>query len=411
MVEKSDESFDNTLIVLLELDRTLSDILNAESSQRGYLITGNDAYLKPYYDTLPSIQQHLKTLASLTKDNRPQHERLQQLEQKIQARIARMNQGITLYQTQDFAAVQTFMSDGTGKALMDDIREVTADMIQAENKTQAERKERITANYQTLYTTAALANAANLFLIFFTFYLTYKELKKRNEEERHKDEFINMASHELKTPITSMKIFTHVLEKKLKEGQPDDAKRYIAKIDGQTNKLTLLISDLLDLSRIQTGKMRFEKEVFNLDALIDETIEEVQGTTKKHTIKTEGNINRLINADRYRMYQVLVNMLTNAVKYSPEGGKILVRSKVENKKAIVSVKDQGIGIDAKYQKKIFDRLYQVTDAKEKTYPGLGVGLYISAHIIKMHKGEMWVDSEKGKGSTFSFSLPLEQDAA
>ncbi len=112
----------------------------------------------------------------------------------------------------------------------------------------------------------------------------------------------------------------------------------------------------------------------------------------------------MINGDRYRVYQVLVNLLTNSIKYSPDGGKIIVATKELPKALLVSIEDFGIGIHPRFRKKIFERLYQVSDPRGKTYPGLGIGLFISSEIVKMHGGKIWVEGKRGKGSIFYFTL-------
>jgi signal transduction histidine kinase len=144
---------------------------------------------------------------------------------------------------------------------------------------------------------------------------------------------------------------------------------------------------------------------FCINDLLKEIISVLQSTTSQQIIlKKYPHVQ--INADKFRIYQVVTNLLTNAIKYSPQGEKIWIEIQSLKNKLVVSVKDQGIGIDKNQQKRIFDRLYQVTDAKEKKFPGLGMGLYISREIIKRHRGAIWVEGEKGKGSTFYFSLPL-----
>jgi signal transduction histidine kinase len=233
------------------------------------------------------------------------------------------------------------------------------------------------------------------------------DITAQKELEARKDDFVNMASHELKTPITSMKLYVDTLLMRLKKTDDAKAQKILAGIKGQTERLQELVNDLLDVSRLQTGKLTFHKEQFRLDTLINETIEGLQGMTNKQELvfvnkKTAVNV----LADRFRIYQVLTNLITNAVKYSPSGSKITITLQKEAGKVVVSVKDTGIGIAKDQHKKIFDRLYQVTDMQEKTFPGFGMGLYISKEIIKRHRGTIWVESEKGKGATFSFSLPL-----
>jgi len=214
-----------------------------------------------------------------------------------------------------------------------------------------------------------------------------------------------MASHELKTPVTSMKIYANVMERKIDTFSKTELHQYVKKIDEQTNKLTSLIANLLDISRIQTGKMRIDKEPFDLNSVINDTVEAIQETTRKHKIIVKGNVKKLIYGDKYRIYQVIVNLLTNAIKYSPNGGNIIITKRDAVKNIEVCISDQGIGIEKIHQVKIFDRLYQVSDPNEITFPGLGIGLYITADIIKRHKGKIWVKSTKGKGSSFFFTLP------
>ena len=121
----------------------------------------------------------------------------------------------------------------------------------------------------------------------------------------------------------------------------------------------------------------------------------------------EGKAGQKVRADRDRIGQVVINLLTNARKYSPKNSKIIVKVQKNGTHAIVSVQDFGIGIAKPHQGRIFERFYQVTDVAEKTYPGLGIGLYISSEIVRRHNGKIWVESQKGKGSTFSFSIPLK----
>lgn len=226
--------------------------------------------------------------------------------------------------------------------------------------------------------------------------------------ERRKDEFISMTSHELKTPVTSLKGFTNVLQRRLAKQDDTQSLYYLARMDAQLNKLTALISDLLDISRMQSGKLPLRAEPFDLDALVAETVENAQAATSTHQLYIEGRTGALICGDKDRLSQVFINLLTNAIKYSPGAQRVVVRlSRDEDQgQALVSVQDFGIGIDQAHHDKIFERFYQVTDPEEKTYPGLGIGLYISSELVARHHGRMWVESRKGRGSTFFVALPV-----
>jgi signal transduction histidine kinase len=214
-----------------------------------------------------------------------------------------------------------------------------------------------------------------------------------------------MASHELKTPVTSLKLFIELLTRELMPINSKKLESYITRIKHQSDRLAELTNDLLDVSRIQTGKLQLKKEKFNLSSLIATTVEGLQWTTNDHTLLFTHDTKITVIADKFRINQVLINFISNAIKYSPRGKEILITVKKNNGEVIVSVKDFGIGIKKAQQKKIFEKLYQVTDPIEKTYPGLGLGLYISKDIIDRHNGRIWVESQLGKGSTFSFALP------
>ncbi|MBV9707530.1 MAG: HAMP domain-containing histidine kinase, partial [Chloroflexi bacterium] len=163
-----------------------------------------------------------------------------------------------------------------------------------------------------------------------------------------------------------------------------------------------------DVSRMQSGKLALRMEPCDLDAFIEETVENVQVATSTHQLFVEGRTGAQVFGDKERLGQVFVNLFTNAIKYSPCADKVIVRlvRDADQKRAIVSVQDFGIGIDKTHHEKIFERFYQVTDPEEKTYPGLGIGLYISSEIVTLHHGRMWVESSKGQGATFFVALPL-----
>ena len=234
------------------------------------------------------------------------------------------------------------------------------------------------------------------------------DITERILAEQRKDEFISMTSHELKTPVTSLKGFTNVLQRRLAKQGDEQGLHYLNRIDAQLNKLTKLISDLLEISRMQTGKLALQIEAFDLDTLIHETVENVQAATTTHQLLIEGRTGAQVLGDKDRLGQAFINLLTNAVKYSPQANKVLVRLSREEGQAIVSVQDFGAGIDQAHHQKIFERFYQVTDPNEATYPGLGIGLYNSREIVERHHGSLEVESRKGEGATFSVTLPLLQ---
>jgi PAS domain S-box-containing protein len=232
-----------------------------------------------------------------------------------------------------------------------------------------------------------------------------RDITDRVENEKRRDEFVSTASHELKTPITSQKIFGELLEKIIDKEGYTNLKPYIQKINKQTTKMTKLVEDLLELSRVQTARLKIDNEEFLYDDLIHEIVESIQLTTK-HTIINQAKTNKKVKGDRERLSQVLMNLLSNAIKYSPKADKIIITTEMKGSTIITGIQDFGIGIAKEYHHKVFERFFRVTDMDEKTYPGMGIGLFLSQEIVTRHNGKLWIESNKGKGSTFYFSLPI-----
>ena len=233
----------------------------------------------------------------------------------------------------------------------------------------------------------------------------WKDITSHIEEEKRKDEFISIASHELKTPITTVKVFTQLLQKMFKDSGNKDVNKYLDRMGYQVDKLTNLVRDLLDVSRLQTGKLELRKEKFDIGKLIKEIAENFDATDNTHKIFIEGKPKKMVKADRDRIEQVIINLISNAIKYSPDADRVEIEIKSEKNDIIISVKDFGVGIAQEYLNKIFGRFYRVYDTRDKTFPGLGMGLYISYEIVERHRGKMWVESKKDEGSIFYFSLP------
>lgn len=220
-----------------------------------------------------------------------------------------------------------------------------------------------------------------------------------------RDDFISVASHELRTPLTSLKMYTQVLTRQ--HAQKGEDTRSLERMDAQINKLTMLVQDLLNISRFQSGKFEYQDDFFDLNEVVNEVVENIQATASKHTIEIEGSISKRVWGDKDRIAQVLTNLLTNAIKYSPEADTVIVHLTAEKDSAVVTVQDFGIGIEKNHINKLFQRFYRVTDQKDKMFPGLGLGLYISNEIVKRYGGKMEVVSHWGKGSQFSFILPYK----
>lgn len=237
---------------------------------------------------------------------------------------------------------------------------------------------------------------------------TSTDIQEIKEQDQQKDFFISMASHELKTPITSIKGYVQLLQNAYAGSEDDLLKKSLKVIDKQIITLTSLISDLLDVSKIKTGNLVLNRQPFEMSEMISEVANHIQQVSPGYSIVaiTEP---AFVYADRERISQVLINLLTNAVKYSPKSREIIIKNFTEQDNVVVSVQDSGIGINKADHEKIFERFYRVEGKDEKTYPGFGIGLFISSEIIQRHQGKIAVTSEPGKGSVFSFSIPQKNN--
>jgi len=225
--------------------------------------------------------------------------------------------------------------------------------------------------------------------------------------ERQKDDFLSMASHELNTPVTTIKVYGHIVEKMLEEKGDLETMDMIKRMSSQVNKLTNLIRDLLDITRIQKGKLTYNEGFFDFNELLREVIDDTQKINRTHRIKNKLDKTEIIFGDKDKIAQVLNNLISNAIKYSPKAGSIIVSTELQKDGIKLSVKDFGIGILARDHKNIFQQFYRVTGANQATFPGLGIGLYICAEIITREGGKIWVESVINKGSTFNIWLPCD----
>ncbi len=233
---------------------------------------------------------------------------------------------------------------------------------------------------------------------------TFTDIEDQKQAENKKIEFLSIASHELKTPLTSIKTYFQLLERSL--NGMDTPMKYLNRTQWQLNKLQSLIADLLDISKIESGKIKFNRKVFKLEPLLGSAIDIIKHTHEGYSIVKNGTVDVKIYGDEIRIEQVLINYLTNAIKYSPDAKEVHVNVSMMGNKAIeVRVKDFGIGIPKEKQNNIFQKFYRVEESSHR-FQGLGMGLYICAEIIRRHNGSYGVESRPGEGSEFYFTLPV-----
>ena len=230
-----------------------------------------------------------------------------------------------------------------------------------------------------------------------------KYLQQRN------DRFMSMASHELKTPVTTIKTLVQLLELQYKNGDDKTLVEYLSTIGQQIDQLTKLVTDLLDVSKIKADKFSVEHKIFDFDPLLAETIKSCQLLSPEHPIRIHGKTNAQFFGDQNSISRVFINLITNAIKYSPDATDIAVRVSVASGHVQVAIEDHGVGIAKEHQHMIFERFYQVGNDSGQSLSGLGIGLHIASAVVAEHGGRIWVESEgEGKGSIFYFTLPIYQ---
>lgn len=235
-----------------------------------------------------------------------------------------------------------------------------------------------------------------------------EEIEFRKQAEHKKDEFISIASHELKTPLTSVKGYIQLLQRSLNRDDKTMAQNHLEKASTQLEKLNELIVDLLDISKIESGKMKFNMKSFYADNMVNNAIEMLQQSNPDFKISKLGKTDEIIFGDEMRLEQVVINFITNAIKYAPGTNQVNVTTNIKDEKLYLAVKDFGIGISKEQQHKIFDKFYRVEDNSNR-FNGLGIGLYICSEIINRHGGTIGVNSVPDEGSEFYFIIPTTEE--
>ncbi|GHO76422.1 hypothetical protein KSD_41930 [Ktedonobacter sp. SOSP1-85] len=232
----------------------------------------------------------------------------------------------------------------------------------------------------------------------------------RKELEQRKDDFITMAGHELRNPLCAVKMQTQLLSKRFEKQAQYEAVTALSKVEGPIKQLERLIGELLDVSKIQAGSLEYQQERVDLDALLREIADMFQPIYPSHRILVDGAVHTSLIGDRDRLGQVFTNLLCNAIKYSPGAETVEMDLSASEEAVTIRVRDHGLGIPREQRDKIFERFYRVAGPRQKAIPGLGMGLYIVAEIVKHHGGTITVNSEVGKGSIFTVTLPTRRDA-
>lgn len=235
------------------------------------------------------------------------------------------------------------------------------------------------------------------------------DITEQKKQELRKNNFIGMVSHELKTPLTSLKAYVQMLHAWARKRKDQFTAGALAKMEKQVKKMGTMINGFLSLAQVESGKIQLNMSNFDLNELIKESVEETLLLNPDRIISFYPKEIIMLQADPDKIEQVIINFLSNAIKYSPGNGQISISAQVVDDIVEVRVQDKGLGIAREDIDKLFDRYYRVENKHTEKIPGFGIGLYLCAEIIKHHNGKIWVESKPEKGSEFYFCLPLKAD--
>jgi two-component system sensor histidine kinase VicK len=233
-----------------------------------------------------------------------------------------------------------------------------------------------------------------------------EDITERKQLERHKDDFISTVSHELKTPLTSLKSQCQLLMRHVKKNDDGVANQMTTGMDKQITRLTRLIQDLITVSRVESGKLQPVVVQYKLREVVTDVVQEFATIAPDRHINVDASDQLELKGDKDKIHQVIYNLVSNAVKFSPKNMTIDISLKEKNSQAIVCIQDHGRGIPKESLNRIFDRFYKAETVSSHLESGMGLGLYICTEIIKHQNGKLWVESEPNRGSTFCFTLPL-----
>jgi len=232
------------------------------------------------------------------------------------------------------------------------------------------------------------------------------EITEQKQNEQRKNDFIGMVSHELKTPLTALSAIIQLSKAKITRTDEPFLTTAMGKAEQQVKRMTNMINGFLNISRLESSKMHIEKTTFEMGSLIREVIAEYKWSTSSHVIELSECEHVMIEGDRDKIISVISNLISNAIKYAPKNDFIKVNCRLNNGMVQVSVADKGMGIKPQDLDHVFDRYYRIESKHTQNIAGFGIGLYLSAEIVRQHQGKIWVESQSGVGSTFYFTLPL-----
>ena len=405
----------DTRTVIITLKDNLSLLLNAETGERGYTITSDTSYLQPYYEALEELPANSALLSKMLQGNVEEEKELDSLFLYVNAKMDFIKKVILLKNDVNDKGIKDLLNTGQGKHLMDKVRQSNQRLRATEEEHFAERK-KITD--KSIITARIVFIVAAIFSLLITLFLASVIINELNRRTRHEkalrdytrelqrkneeiEQFAFIASHDLQQPLRSISNFTGLLNEKLQDTAGDETKQYMSFITGGAHRMSALINDLLEYSRAGKDVQRLK---IDCNQLVAEVLEELSAVLKE----TQATVNVSVLPSLYgyaSLKSVFRNLIGNAVKYTKknEPPVVSITFKDLGKEYLFSIKDNGIGIEAKYKERIFIIFQRLHTRNE--YTGTGIGLSICKKVVELHGGKITLESEPGKGSEFTFTIP------
>ena len=417
----------HTYTVIDKTDSLLVTMVNAETGQRGYIITGNSTYLEPYNLAIADIDGQINEIKQLTSDNPIQQSNIDKLTLLTKERLSQLENNVNLRKANDISVLTENINGlDQGKKTMDGIRTVIADMKNEESQLLVAREATSKSAAQSTGFTIILGTAAAIAVTVISTVMVNKKLKSIQRLEKSnleleietkrlqevdiaKEEFSSMVTHELKTPLTPIKGRSEMLLEPDVLGNLNDLqKESVEIIYDNSVKLERLIGDVLDAQKLDMNRMKFNKDSIKVKDFLAQFEKDTSYLMKEKNIQFVNNtsINSTIQGDSGRLTQVLSNLVRNSVDFVPSvNGKIEIGADDKDDRIVFYVKDNGIGIPEEQHANLFKKFFQVDTSFRRSHGGTGLGLVICKGIIEALGGNIWFESTVGKGTVFYFSLP------
>ncbi len=410
----NDRRADHTQSVLTQLEVTLSTAQDAETGQRGYLLTGRDEYLEPYHRALTRLEDAVSTLEHLIADNPSQQARTSSLRGELRTKVNELEETVRLRRERGIDAALPVVLAGRGRAVMEQVRKLIGAMEADERRLLDERRADSESALVGMDRTLAVTTALALLLVGALFIEQKRleaELLRRAEQlaeaDRRKDEFLAMLGHELRNPLTAI---SSTVQLSRRPGMEDLIPENLELIEHEAGQLGRLIDDLLDIARVTRGKVRLQKRWIELS----EVVAHACAVARTHLEEGEHRLEvalpdtpiRLL-ADPARLEQMVVNLLTNAARHSDGPGHIRVTARAEGDEVVIQVSDTGVGIPPEMLARIFEAFTQLDRGGDGSRGGLGLGLTLVRGLAELHGGRVQAASAgPGQGSEFTVRLPM-----